>query len=69
VNGVSGAGLITTALPAARAGASFHTAIISGAFHGVISPQTPTGTRAVWCSTPGIDSGVATPLIFVHQPA
>ena len=34
--GVSDAGLITTQLPAASAGASFHAAISSGKFHGMI---------------------------------
>ena len=37
VSGVSSAGLSTTVLPAASAGASFHDAIVSGKFHGVIS--------------------------------
>ena len=31
-------------LPAARAGASFHTAISSGKFHGMICPTTPSGS-------------------------
>ncbi len=42
VSGVSSAGFSTTVLPAASAGASFHAAIVSGKFHGVISPTTPT---------------------------
>ena len=41
--GVCSAGLITTQLPAARAGASFHTAINRGKFHGMICPTTPSG--------------------------
>ena len=45
VCGVSSAGLITKALPAARAGAIFHAACSSGKFHGVIMPHTPTGSR------------------------
>ncbi len=34
--GVCSAGLITTQLPAARAGASFHAAMRIGKFHGMI---------------------------------
>ena len=42
--GVCSAGLSTTALPAASAGASFHVAISSGKFHGMIWPTTPSGS-------------------------
>ena len=42
--GVCSAGLSTTALPAASAGASFHTAIRIGKFHGMIWPTTPSGS-------------------------
>ncbi len=42
--GVSDAGLITTQLPAAIAGASFQAAISSGKFHGMICPTTPRGS-------------------------
>lgn len=42
--GVCSAGLRTTALPAANAGASFHTAIRIGKFHGMIWPTTPSGS-------------------------
>src|SRR5579884_3220474 len=43
VSGVVSAGLRTTVLPQASAGASFHAAISSGKFHGTIEPTTPTG--------------------------
>src|SRR5215203_3800021 len=43
VSGVVSAGFSTTVLPAASAGASFQAAIISGKFHGMIWPATPTG--------------------------
>jgi hypothetical protein len=43
VNGVVSAGLSTTVLPQASAGAIFHAAISSGKFHGMIWPHTPTG--------------------------
>ncbi|SKT41971.1 Uncharacterised protein [Mycobacteroides abscessus subsp. abscessus] len=42
--GVCSAGLSTTQLPAASAGASFHTAINRGKFHGMICPTTPSGS-------------------------
>ena len=42
--GVCSAGLITTQLPAASAGASFQQAISSGKFHGMIWPTTPSGS-------------------------
>ncbi|MOA25277.1 hypothetical protein D3C78_1580850 [compost metagenome] len=43
-SGVCSAGLSTMQLPAARAGASFHAAISSGKFHGMIWPTTPSGS-------------------------
>ena len=46
-SGVSDAGLTTIVFPHASAGESFHVAITSGKFHGVISAQTPTGSRSV----------------------
>ena len=42
--GVCSAGLSTTQLPAASAGASFHTAMRMGKFHGMICPTTPSGS-------------------------
>ncbi|MCY1540680.1 hypothetical protein D9M68_763330 [compost metagenome] len=42
--GVCSAGLSTTQLPAASAGASFHTAMRIGKFHGMIWPTTPMGS-------------------------
>ena len=43
-DGVCSAGLRTTALPAASAGASFQTAIRMGKFQGMIWPTTPSGS-------------------------
>ncbi|MNL37080.1 hypothetical protein D3C87_1592010 [compost metagenome] len=43
VRGVNSAGLRTTVLPAARAGAIFQASISSGKFQGMICPTTPTG--------------------------
>ena len=47
LSGVSSAGFSTTVLPAASAGASFQEAIVSGKFHGVIRPTTPSDSRTV----------------------
>ncbi len=47
VNGVWLAGLITTVLPAASAGATFHAVSSSGKFHGTIAATTPIGSRSV----------------------
>ena len=43
VSGVVSAGLSTQVFPHASAGASFHAAIRSGKFQGMICPHTPTG--------------------------
>jgi len=43
VSGVVSAGLRTTVLPHASAGAIFHAAMRSGKFHGMICPATPSG--------------------------
>ena len=45
VIGVCASGLMTTALPSASAGAITRMPRITGAFHGVIAPTTPIGTR------------------------
>ena len=47
VSGVSAAGLSTTQLPAASAGAAFQPTMIIGKFHGMIAPTTPSGSRSV----------------------
>jgi len=41
--GTRSAGLKTTALPKANAGAIFQAGMAMGKFHGVITPNTPTG--------------------------
>jgi hypothetical protein len=43
VRGVDSAGLSTTVLPAASAGAIFQESMRSGKFHGMICPATPSG--------------------------
>ncbi|MNO93857.1 hypothetical protein D3C76_854640 [compost metagenome] len=46
-NGDCSAGLSTTELPAASAGASFQAAMSSGKFHGTTAPITPSGVRVM----------------------
>ena len=48
VSGVCSAGFITTTVPAARAGPSFHACISSGKFQGITCPTTPTGSWRVY---------------------
>ena len=59
--GVHCAGLNTTVLPNASAGAIFHAGIAIGKFHGVISPTTPIGSRVISTSTPGRTDGSFSP--------
>src|ERR1035438_5585903 len=47
VSEVCSAGLSPTQFPVASAGPSFHAAISSGKFHGMIWPTTPSGSRSV----------------------
>ncbi|CFM82567.1 Uncharacterised protein [Bordetella pertussis] len=57
VSGVKADGLSTTALPAAKAGATLCSTVFKGALNGVIAATTPTGTRTVnpsLCSAPGL---------------
>jgi hypothetical protein len=44
---VNSEGLATTVLPASNAGAMARAAWFSGAFHGVMTPTTPNGSRTV----------------------
>ena len=67
VSGVSSAGLSTTVLPAARHGASFHEAIVSGKFHGVIRATTPSGSRNVIATPPA--TGIVSPSSRSTAPA
>ncbi|MNI74512.1 hypothetical protein D3C73_1306000 [compost metagenome] len=56
------AGLNTTALPKARAGAIFHAAVAMGKFHGVMMPTTPTGSRWTSMSIPGRTEAAVSPI-------
>ena len=49
LSGASGAGLSTRVHPAASAGAAFHAANVTGAFHGTMAATTPTGS---WVTSP-----------------
>ena len=60
VSGVISAGLATTVLPAARAGAMPQDRIGIGKFHGTISPTTPTGSWKVTFSPPA--TGICRPI-------
>src|SRR6266849_7538405 len=62
------AGLTMTVLPHARAGAIFHTASISGKFHGTIAPTTPIGSRSVYVNAFSA-MGIVSPVTFPLQPA
>src|SRR5205814_1093517 len=68
VSGESDAGLSTTQLPAASAGAAFQQAIGNGKFHGTIAATTPIGWRKVK-SKPPRPTGMVLPQNLVTAPA
>ena len=59
VSGVSSAGLSTTVLPAARAGAKPQPAIGIGKFHGTMTETTPSGSLKVTSRPPA--TGICRP--------
>src|SRR5918993_812328 len=59
LSGVSSAGLRTSVLPAARAGAIFQLAMVSGKFQGTMRPTTPSGSRNVTSTPP--ETGMVSP--------
>ena len=67
VSGVSSAGFRTTVFPAARAGAIFQLAMVSGKFHGTIRPTTPSGSRNVTSTPP--ETGMVSPKSLSGIPA
>ncbi|MNS79401.1 hypothetical protein D3C72_1130550 [compost metagenome] len=73
VSGVSSDGLSTTVQPAASAGATFHSAMASGKFHGTMAATTPTGSRRVYVThcAPGMPMELSSvwPSSLVAQPA
>ena len=67
--GASSAGLNTTVLPQASAGAIFQAGIAIGKFHGVMMPTTPTGSRVISMFTPGRTDGRNWPPVRSGSPA
>src|SRR5215207_3270809 len=67
VRGVSPAGLRTRVFPAASAGAIFQLAIVSGKFHGTMSPTTPSGSLKVTSTPP--ETGMLSPSNLSGIPA
>jgi hypothetical protein len=67
--GTRSAGLSTTVLPYASAGATFQAGIASGKFQGVIRPTTPSGSRRMSTSTPGRTDGTRSPARRNASPA
>ncbi len=59
--GTRSAGLNTTALPKASAGAIFQAGMAMGKFHGQMRPTTPSASRVIVTSTPGRTDAMATP--------
>src|SRR5437870_7820837 len=64
VSGVCSAGFSTLVLPQASAGPSFHAAMRSGKFHGMICPHTPTGSEGE--VEEGLVRGVRLAVDLVH---
>ena len=67
--GTSSAGLKTTQLPQASAGAIFHAGIASGKFQGVIAATTPIGSRVISTSMPGRVESIFSPPGRTASPA
>ena len=61
-------GLMTTALPAASAGATFQAISSSGEFQGVMQATTPIGSGRVKFSTSGLSIGGTVPSILSASP-
>ena len=68
VSGVCDAGLATTALPMASAGATFQHRISSGKFHGTMATLGPIGSRKV-SSVPSALPGIVEPCTLSTAPA
>ena len=61
-------GFMTTAFPAARAGASFTARSICGEFQGTMATTTPMGSLYVKISTPSLSLGSVCPWILSARP-
>ena len=62
-------GLMTTVLPAARAGNSFQPSRPSGVFQGVMAATTPSGSRSVNVVNPGRGGGTVAPFMRLGETA
>ena len=60
---------MTTAQPAASAGATLRVIIAAGKFHGVMMPQTPTGSLVTCSEVFGVDDGIVWPYERVASSA
>ena len=69
VSGVSSAGLKTTVLPKARAGATFQVGMATGKFHGVMRATGPSGTRSAKRKVLGEAEGYTSPVGWSASPA
>src|SRR6266545_4358477 len=69
VIGVNGEGFRTRVLPVARAGATFHTAMMKGKFHGITPAQTPKGSRCTNCQAGAGKSVCGTGSVYSSRPA
>jgi len=67
--GTRSAGLNTTQLPYASAGAIFQAGIAIGKFQGVIRPTTPIGSRVTSTLMPGRTEGMISPAVRRASPA
>ena len=62
-SGVVLAGLATTVLPTASAGAILFASRVSGKFQGMMAPTTPSGRRTTRPNAPGTESWTCLPRI------
>jgi len=68
LRGVCSAGFMTMTLPQARRGPTFQAHMRSGKFHGMMTPQTPTGSRRVMTKLSPL-TGMVLPQSLSAQPA
>ena len=70
VSGASSAGFSTTVQPVANAGPIFQIVAVSGPFHGMIAPTTPTGSFSVKDTySPGSEFSIVSPWSDTACPA
>ncbi len=70
MSGASSAGFSTTVQPVASAGPIFQIVAVSGPFHGMMAPTTPTGSLSVKEKiSPGSEFSIVSPCRLVAMPA